>query len=112
MPVDEVVQGGQVGLLEDSRDVHSWFSEDGGSPVKLIRALSVQQPIDDPAAAPMRARLTAAGQELLIIATGLFQGVREDGQVLEIALGLEGPDHVADPAAVCRQPARINGPAP
>src|SRR5262249_55912518 len=72
-----------------------------------------QQQVDDPTATHMRTRLTQMGDELVVAAAGIFEGVREDGKAVSVErAGGQVPLFVSGRRECChgrRPPSRIDG---
>ena len=58
--------------------------------------MAAQHPIHGPAAARVRPRPAAVVEDVGVVAAGVFEGIGEDGQVLEPPFVLEG---LRDPSA-------------
>src|SRR5207249_2111254 len=69
--------------------------------------LLAEYQIQRPAAADVFPRLAAVAQEGPVRAAGLFEGVREDGQLVERLLLVEGPGHAGGRGPLRTQPGGI-----
>src|SRR4051794_16460753 len=74
----------------------------------FIGSLLPQQEVHDPAAPHMLAGLSAVAEDVRVGAAGVFEGVRENGQVLEGAVVVDVAGDGRDRAAVPAQPSRVN----
>ena len=63
--------------------------------------------IDDPAAADVRVAVSAVVEDGAFTATGVFEGVGEDGKTAEVLFCVNGGREPADGAVVGRQQVRI-----